>query len=236
MPEGFTGRHPAAAEVPWLEPYPDVHLPAPSSEEPEARIEAKEATRLAFVATMQLLPARQRAVLLLRDVLAWSAAEVAEALDTTVPAVNSALQRARSRLAEHRTWDDATAEVEATVDEFIRMWEACDVDGIAGLLTDDASLAMPPTPAWFLGPAEIREFFATVPAEGRFDRIPLVKTRANGQPTVAAYLPTPDGGYEGYGVMVFDLFGDRIRAIIGFQDARLMAAFSLPNRFPRRYR
>lgn len=233
VPEEFTDRHrPLFVEVPWLEPYPDVHLPAPSSEEPEARIEAREATRLAFVATMQLLPARQRAVLLLRDVLVWSAAEVAEALDTTVPAVNSALQRARARLAEHRIWDQATTEAEQTIDEFVRLWEACDIDGIVRLLTDDASLSMPPTPAWFSGPAEIAEFLGTVPAGGRLDQIRLVRTRANGQPTVAAYLPSPPGPPHAYGVMVFDLAGDRIRAITGFPDSRLLAAFALPDALP----
>ena len=120
VPDEYADRHrPAAADVAWLEPYPNIHLPVPSDEDPQARIEAKEATRLAFVATMQLLPARQRAVLLLRDVLKWRAAEVAEALDTTVPAVHSALQRARARLAEHKTWDEATPEVEAAVDEVV---------------------------------------------------------------------------------------------------------------------
>jgi RNA polymerase sigma-70 factor (TIGR02960 family) len=230
VPSDFTdGPRPPAADVPWLEPYPDIHLPAPSGEQPDARIEAKEATRLAFVATMQLLPARQRAVLLLRDVLMFTSGEVAEVLDTTTAAVNSALQRARARLAEHRTWEDTTAEVEATVDEFVRLWEACDIDGLVGLLTDDAHLAMPPIPAWFLGPQEIGRFLATGPADGRLELIRLVPTRANGQPAVAAYLPSTDGGHYGYGVMVFDSAPDgRIAAITGFNDGRLMSAFALP--------
>jgi RNA polymerase sigma-70 factor (ECF subfamily) len=233
VPDEFADRHrPAAADVAWLEPYPNIHLPAPSDEDPQARIEAMEATRLAFVATLQLLPARQRAVLLLRDVLMWRAAGVAEALDTTVPAVHSALQRARARLAEHKSWDEATPEVEAAVDEFVRRWEARDIDGLVGLLTDDASMAMPPAPMWFSGPAEIGAFFDTVPAEGMIDLIRLVRTRANGQPAVAAYMPAPDGGHQGYGVMVFDLSGTRIRSITGFQDPRLMPAFALPATLP----
>ncbi len=161
--ETVSGRRPPAADVAWLEPYPDVHLPAPSADEPEARIEAREATRLAFIATMQLLPARQRAVLILRDVLAWSAAEVADALGTSVPAVNSALQRARARMAEHAHTDasarraDALAEAtEVAVDAFVRHWEAGDIDGLVRLLTADAVLAMPPVPAWFAGPDEYR--------------------------------------------------------------------------------
>ena len=233
VPGDATDRpRPAAVDIPWLQPYPDSLLPAPSEDEPEARIEAKEATRLAFVATMQLLPARQRAVLLLRDVLMWTPAEVADALGTSVAAVNSAVQRARARLAEHRTWQRHTAEVEAKVDEFVKLWEACDVDGIVRLLTDDALLVMPPAPAWFLGPDEIAGFLSTVPAGGRLDLIRLLPAHANGQPAVAAYMPEPDGGHAAYGLMVLDLDGDRISAITGFADPRLMAGFGLPDRLP----
>jgi RNA polymerase sigma-70 factor (ECF subfamily) len=225
-----SGSRPAAADVSWLEPYPDIQLPAPSADEPEARILAQEATRLAFVEAVQLLPGRQRAVLLLRDVLMWSAAEVAEALDTTVPAVNSALQRARARLAEPSTSTIAPAEVDVIVEEFVRRWGALDIEGIVAMLTDDAVMAMPPAPAWFLGPSEIGEFFATVPAEGRIDLIRLVRTWANGQPAVAAYMPTGDGGYEGYGVMVFEICDAGISGITGFQDPQLMEMFGLPDR------
>ena len=225
-----SGLRPAAADVAWLEPYPDIQLPAPSADEPEARILAQEATRLAFVTAVQLLPGRQRAVLLLRDVLMWEPAEVADALDTTVPAVNSALQRARARLAEPRTLTIAPVEVELIVEEFVRRWGALDIEGIVALLTDDAVMAMPPAPAWFFGPSEIGEFFATVPADGRIDLIPLVRTWANGQPAVAAYMPTGDEGYEGYGVMVFELSDAGISGITGFQGPRLMAIFGLPDR------
>jgi len=107
-------------------------------------------------------------------------------------------------------------------------WEARDIDGLVGLLTDDASMAMPPAPMWFSGPAEIGAFFDRVPAEGMIDVIRLVRTGANGQPAVAAYMPAPDGGHRGYGVMVFDLSGTRIRSITGFQDPRLLSAFALP--------
>lgn len=229
VPEAFTARdRPAAADVPWLEPYPDVMIEAGADSDPAARLEAKEATRLAFVATVQLLPPRQRAVLLLRDVLAWRADEVAAALDTTVAAVNSALQRARARLAAHRTWDESTPEVESVVEEWMRCWERCDIEGLVALLTDDVVLAMPPTPAWFSGRREVGHFFSTVPAEGQLDTIRLLHTRANGQPAVAAYMTTPHGGYVGYGVMVFDLVGDRIGGITGFSDGRLIERFGLP--------
>ncbi|MGH8915790.1 MAG: RNA polymerase subunit sigma-70 [Acidimicrobiia bacterium] len=229
VPEGFSDRHrPHAADLPWLEPYPDVLMEVGAGWDPAARIEAKEATRLAFVAAIQLLPARQRAVLLLRDVLAWKADEVATALDTTVAAVTSALQRARSRLTEQREWEQTTPEVESVVDEWMRCWERCDIEGLVALLTDDAVLAMPPAPAWFSGPAEIGTFFATVPAKGKLDTIRLVRARSNGQPAVAAYMMAPDGRFVGYGVMVFDLSDDRIAVITGFNDARLIGRFGLP--------
>ena len=226
------GTRPAAADVAWLEPYPDAQLPAPANDEPEARIVAKEATRLAFVAAVQLLPPCQRAVLLLRDVLMWSAAEVADALSTTVPAVNSALQRARARLGEPRGVEAASSEVEATVDKFVLRWEALDIEGIVALLTEDAVMAMPPDPAWFCGRAEIGDFMATVPVGGRIDLIRLVRTWANGQPALAAYVPARDGGYEGYGLMVFDFTGERISSITGFSGPRLMETFGLPDRLP----
>lgn len=228
VPEEFTGRHrPPAADLPWLEPYPDVLIEAGSDGDPAARLEAKEATRLAFVATVQLLPPRQRAVLLLRDVLAWSANEVAATLDTTTAAVNSALQRARARLAEHRTWEESTDDVERVVDEWMRCWEQRDIDGLVALLTEDAVMAMPPAPAWFSGPSEIGRFFATVPAEGKLETIRLLPTSSNGQPAVAAYMASDDRGFVGYGVMVFDLIGEKISAITGFSDARLIARFDL---------
>jgi RNA polymerase sigma-70 factor (ECF subfamily) len=230
LPEGFSGggARPITADIAWLEPYPDIHLPAPLSDQPDIRIEAKEATRLAFVATLQLLPARQRAVLLLIDVLGWSAAEVADAINTTTTAVNSALQRARRRLAEHKNWDETTEMVEAAVDEFIKLWEAEDIDAIVRLLTSDATLAMPPTPAWFLGPDEIGRFFSTVPADGNLGQIHLRKTWANGQPAVVAYLPSAEGEVRGYGVMVFDTRGAKISRITGFADERLIGTFAFP--------
>jgi RNA polymerase sigma-70 factor (ECF subfamily) len=230
VPQDFSGRgRPAATDVAWLEPYPDLLLRAVEPADPPARLEMKEATRLAFVATIQLLPPRQRAVLLLRDVLSFSIAETAQALDTTEAAVNSALQRARARLADHRVWEDeATSDVEAIVDEWMACWERCDVDGLTKLLTDDARMAMPPTPAWFLGPSEIGRFFATVPAEGRLDTIRLTRTGANGQSAVAAYLESPEGTHVGYGLMVFDVTVRGIQLITGFSDQRLFPWFGLP--------
>jgi RNA polymerase sigma-70 factor (ECF subfamily) len=222
--------------VAWLEPYPDRFPPAAEADGPEARVEAREATRLAFIALLQLLPPRQRAVLVLRDVPAWSASEAATALDTSVPAVNSALQRARARMAEHgRSDQDRWAEHEpgreeqATIDAWVRHWEAADIESLVRLLTDDAILTMPPAPAWFSGPAEIGAFLRSGPNEGGLGEIRLVPTWANGQPALAAYLPRPDGSHVAYGVMVFDIVGDRVVAFTGFSDARLVARFGLPD-------
>jgi RNA polymerase sigma-70 factor (ECF subfamily) len=229
VPQDFSDRHrPAATDVPWLEPYPDLLLPASESGDPAAKLEMKEATRLAFVATIQLLPPRQRAVLLLRDVLSFSSAEAAVALDTTEAAVNSALQRARARLADHKDWEEATPEVEDVVGQWMECWERCDIDGLTELLTYDARLAMPPAPAWFNGPSEIGRFFATVPAEGKLDKIRLRRTRANRQSAVAAYMESPEGGHVGYGLMVFDVAVNGIQLITGFSDHRLIPWFGLP--------
>jgi RNA polymerase sigma-70 factor (ECF subfamily) len=226
---------PPMADVPWLEPYPDRYLQTPDAEGPEARVEATEATRLAFVAMLQLLPPRQRAVLVLRDVLAWSASEVATVLDASVPAVNSLLQRARSRMADYvgsghdqRDLRAPSMDEQATIDAWVRHWEAADIEGLIRLLTDDAVLAMPPTPAWFAGPAEIGAFLRSGPNEGRLSEIRVIPTRANRQPALAAYMPLGDGSHTAYGVMVFDIVGDRVATVTGFSDARIVGHFGLP--------
>ena len=234
VPDGFqAARRPLAADVAWLEPFPDMWLPAPEEDEPAARIETREATRLAFIAAMQLLPARQRATLLLKDVLGWSAAEIADALETSAPAVNSALQRARTRLSGV-TWQDAPepelgASEQAVVAEFIRSFEARDIAGLVELLTRDAVLAMPPTPGWFDGPEDIGAFLAQGPNRGRLDQMRLLGTGANRQPAVVAYMPD-GGGHRAYGVMVLDVLGGRIAAITGFSDPSLADLFGLPER------
>jgi RNA polymerase sigma-70 factor (ECF subfamily) len=210
-----------------LQPYPDRFLeelaaPDPS---PEARAITRESVGLAFVAAMQLLPAKQRTVLALRDGLGWSARETAAFLDDSIAAVNSALQRARERIArEHElgtlarlhTPTDRSTEA-AVMSAFLDAWADVDVPRIVALLTDDALLTMPPVGARFHGPAAIGEFFATQPARGRLDRIEHTAVRANGQPALASYADEHDTGtHEAYGVMVFALRGDRIAGITGF--------------------
>jgi RNA polymerase sigma-70 factor (ECF subfamily) len=210
---------PEEAEVAsYLQPYPDRLL------DTDLAVEERESLGLAFVSVMQLLPPRQRAVLVLREVLGWSAKEVVDFLGDSVASVNSALQRAREKLdrerAEGRLARDhapASSESEARVmKQFIAAWEAVDVDAIVGLLADDAVMTMPPEPMRVVGTDAIGEFFRTVPAAGALERIRLVPTRANGQPAVAAYLDDEAGAFQAYGIMVFALEGDAVASITGF--------------------
>lgn len=233
-----------AAVAAYLQPYPDELLAALPSESPgpAAVVEERESVALSLVAAMQLLPARQRVVLVLRDVLGWSARETAELLDTTVAGVNSALQRARERLdglqregALAREHAPATPRAEeAVLARFLAAWEAVDVDAIVALLADDALLTMPPEPTRIVGAESIGTFFRTVPAGGFLDRIRLVPTAANGQPAVAAYLVDADGTYRAYGVMVIALEGEAITSITGFAGyPALVPRFGLPPVLPR---
>ena len=202
----------------YLQPYPDRLLAV------DATVEERESVGLAFVSVMQLLPARQRAALILRDVLGWSAQETAELLGDSVASVNSALQRAKQKLKRERAAgrlarDHVPASAEAeqeVVSRFLTAWEAVDVDGLVGLLADDAVMTMPPEPMRLVGTDAIGDFFRTVPAEGALERIRLVRTRANRQPAVAAYLESDGGAFEAYGVMVFALEGERVTSITGF--------------------
>jgi RNA polymerase sigma-70 factor (ECF subfamily) len=209
-----------------LEPYPELPL-EDMQPSPDATAESREAIGLAFVATMQLLPPKQRVVLVLRDVLDWSAREVAEFFGDSVAAVNSALQRARQRVAQERderslarAHAPAGHAVEAALmRRFQDAWEAVDIEDLVALLADDALMTMPPVSARVAGAANIAEFFATQPLEGRLDLIRLLPARANGQPALAAYAADPDSGrYAPYGVMVLAVEGDRITGITGFPD------------------
>jgi RNA polymerase sigma-70 factor (ECF subfamily) len=236
-----------AAVAGYLQPYPDdllATLPS-GSPGPAAVAEERESLALSVVAAMQLLPARQRVVLVLRDVLGWSARETAELLDTTVAGVNSALQRARERLdglqrdgALARDHAPATPRSEqAVMARFLAAWEAVDVDAIVALLADDALLTMPPEPTRIVGADAIGVFFRTVPAGGFLDRIRLEQTRANGQPAVVAYLADAEGAYQAYGVIVLALDGESITSITGFAGyPALVPRFGLPPVLPDRAR
>jgi RNA polymerase sigma-70 factor (ECF subfamily) len=229
---------PEADDQILLNPYPDVLLAELPSMEPEpaAGYDTRESVQLAFVATVQLLLARQRAALLLCDVLGWSADEVADLLDTTRAAVNSALQRARATLerrrAEGRLELGRTAPAGGVAAElvgrFVEAWEAVDIPRLVALLRDDAVMTMPPAPLLYRGSRVIGDFFATVPLEGALDRTRLLATRANGQPAVAVYFPDESGGHRAYGLMVLVLDDDRIGEIVGFADPSIFPAFGLP--------
>jgi RNA polymerase sigma-70 factor (TIGR02960 family) len=222
----------------WLEPYPDALLEGvpDHSHDPEARYEAREAIGLAFVAGLQRLPPRQRAVLVLRDVLGFRAAEVAETLGVTDASVTSALHRARAALdaglpgrqPEQAPLPDSPAEREL-VARFTDAFEGGDVEGIIALLTEDAWLTMPPEPLEYQGPAAIARFLSTVPAGGRLDMFRLVPTRANRQPAFGCYLRDPHAPIaHAYGFMVLTLRGDRVAAITGFPDTSVFPHFGLP--------
>jgi RNA polymerase sigma-70 factor (TIGR02960 family) len=218
------------AEVPWLQPYPDRLLDevAPTEEQPDAAVVAKETIELAFLAVIQLLPPLQRAVLILRDVLGWSAKETAEVLETSVAAVNSALQRARARVAEEPAREPerpATEDERRLLEGFIDTHERGDTDGAVALLREDVRITMPPHPWLFEGLQAVRELMAN--AEGTGDWR-LVPTRANRMPTAASYLRQPgDTEFRAFKLDVLRVEGGRIAEITTF-DASLFPAFGLP--------
>jgi RNA polymerase sigma-70 factor (ECF subfamily) len=225
----------------WLEPYPDAHLEGAIDVPlgPEARYEQTEAISLAFVTALQVLPARQRAVLILRDVLGYHADEVAGMLDSTVESVNSALKRARTSLQrrlppardrEPPPAPGSTAE-RALVERFVRAYESADLDALVGLLTDDVFVSMPPMPFEYEGRDVAARFFGSIFRAGR--RFDLVPTRTNGQPAFGAYLRAPTGISHGVGLFVITLRGDRICAMTRF-DNGVLPWFGLPRSLPGR--
>jgi RNA polymerase sigma-70 factor (TIGR02960 family) len=232
------GGHPAEsfAEIGWLEPYPDRLLDGivDAAPGPDARYEAKETVALAFVSGLQHLAARQRAVLVLRDVLGFHADEVAEMLGASEAAVNSALQRARSALAgrvpvnrDRLTVPDSSAAREL-VGRFAEAFERDDIDGVVALLTHDALVSMPPQPEWHQGPEAIGEFLRAR-HRGRKDPWRFVATAANGQPAYAYYLADDDGWYRD-GLFVIGVRRDGIVSITRFHDGGLLSRFDVPER------
>jgi RNA polymerase sigma-70 factor, ECF subfamily len=209
----------------WVEPYPDEGLGLEDGyAAPEARYEQREAVELAFIAALQHLPATQRAVLILREVLGFSAKEVAETLETTTASVNSALQRARKavddRLPEQSQQetlralgDDALREI---VDAYVDAWERNDVETVVAMLSEDATFAMPPLASWFGGREEIEIFLADSPMSGDW-RWRAVRTQANGQPALGYYTWQPEEGtYRPFALNVLSLQGDRISDVTAF--------------------
>jgi RNA polymerase sigma-70 factor (ECF subfamily) len=218
----------------WLEPYPDALLEglAERGPGPEARYEARESISLAFITALQLLPPRQRAALILRDVLGFHAREAARILEVTEESVTSALKRARATLERHqRSREPApqpgSAAEQRLVDELTRAFETADVDGIVALLTEDVWLTMPPLPLEYQGRALAASFLrATAFQPGWTAR--LLPSRANGQPAFGFYVRDPDtGGYYTVGLMVLTLSGIRISALTRF-DPGTLPRFGLP--------
>jgi RNA polymerase sigma-70 factor (ECF subfamily) len=221
----------AGSEVPWLQPLPGAALVAPG-QDPAAAAVARAGIRLAFVAALQYLSARQRAMLILRDVLEWPAADVADLLGTTTTAVNSGLRRARAQLAKALPAEDELAEPaepdrQAVLDRFAAAIENADGRALAELLRADAVLEMPPFLTWFTGRPAVARFiavhFLTEPGELR-----LVPVVANGERAFAVYQRDPAGTYHGHALLAATVTATGIARIVAFQDAGLLARFGLP--------
>jgi RNA polymerase sigma-70 factor (TIGR02960 family) len=235
----FTPPVPTPRDEPaWLQPFPDALLDGAIDQPPgpEARYEQTEAISLAFVTALQLLPPRQLAVLILRDVLGFHASEVAAMLEVTVQSANSALKRARASLqrrqpaAGHQPPPAAGSPAEgAIVAKFARAWESANLDALVSLLTDDVFIAMPPEPFGYEGRDAVARYWARQFGAGR--RFDLVPTRANGQPAFGAYLRVPAGIRNATGVYVLTLAGDRISAMTRF-DNIVLPWFGLPRSLP----
>ena len=238
---GAPGGHPEAPlaaarpEVPWLQPIPDVLVSAGSADPAEV-VASRQSVRLALIAALQYLPARQRAVLILRDVLRWRAAEVADLLGTTTTAVNGMLQRARVRLEQaapdqdkiHEPADPADRDL---LDKYATAFQNADIPAVMDLLREDAVFEMPPEPTWFTGRELIVRFLQSrvLSEPGRFQMIP---TAANGQPALAAYLRGHDGGYRAHSICVLTIAASRVARVTSFNDPALFPAFGLPQAAP----
>ena len=226
----------------WLEPYPDVLLEgiADAAPGPEARYETRESIGLAFISGLQHLPPGQRAALVLRDVLGFRAAEVADMLDGTEASVNSSLQRARATLESRvparrdRAPVPSSARERELVGRFVEAFENSDVTGLVALLTDDALLTMPPQPLEYQGHQAIAEFLADRFATHVGRRVWMVPTRANSQPAFGHYIEdahAPIGRF--YGLIVLTLEADRISGITRFADSAILPCFGLPRTLPK---
>jgi RNA polymerase sigma-70 factor (ECF subfamily) len=220
----------------WLEPYPDTGLGLQGPGGPEARYEQREAVELAFIAALQHLRARQRAVLILRDVLGFSARETADVLETTPVSIDSALQRA------HKTVDDrlpsqsqqqtlrllGDEQLGEIVERYITAWERNDVDAVVSMLAEDARIVMPPLPSWYSGRDQVAAFLRAYPLRG-VRRWKMVPISANGQPAFATYdWNEQTGAFAPHSISVLTLRGGEIEEIMAFLDAKLLAPFGLP--------
>jgi len=231
---------PSTPEMTWLEPFPDEWLSDKSAVNPEARYTDSESISLAFLTALQILPPRQRAILILRDVLDFSASETAELLELTLSSVNSALHRARVTLAKRYHAQESEAPTSTLTDEktqwlldqFIAAWESADVEGLVALLKEDAAFAMPPSPSWYQGREAIGLFVSTTvfAEDGMFagkasHRWRLLRTQSNAAPAFAIYQRIEGDEYQTFGILVLNLDTEGLTQIISFIDP------SLPSRF-----
>jgi RNA polymerase sigma-70 factor, ECF subfamily len=220
-------------EAAWLEPIPDSRTIAAEAD-PAELAASRETLRLAFVNALQHLPPRQRAVLILREVLRWQATEVAELLDTSVASVNSALQRARAQLADNDLTPDAPVDPldddqRELLDRYVAAFEQYDMDALTSLLQEDATLSMPPFDLWLQGSDEIRAWFLGHGIDCKGSR--LLPVNANGSPGFAQYRPSPQGGWEPWALQVLEISDGRIAHLNSFLDTqRLFPLFGLPAR------
>lgn len=235
---------PPMTEILWLEPLPDEWVADSSAVNPEARYSQRESISLAFLTALQILPARQRAVLILKDVMDWPAKDIAELLDATTSSVNSALHRARVTLSKsyHKQEsqvpdpEDADEQTRQILEKYMHAWQTADVNGLVTLLKDDATLSMPPSPSWYAGRESIRVFAGNTVfaddgmmfpgiARGRWKLLPI---RANGQPGAAVYQRMENGEYHPFGVHVLTCEEGLISQVSCFIDPSLPSKFGLP--------
>ncbi len=222
------------SEVLWLEPVPDAMIDHPG--DPATVVTSRESIRLAFVAALQHLPARQRAVLVLRDVLQWSAAEVAEALDTTTVAVNSTLQRARAQLKQAQPTEDtvtepASVEDKQLLDRWVTAFWDKDITALVEMLSHDAVWEMPPFVGWYRGAADIGRLIDQR-CPGGVGEMRLVATRANGQPAFGLYMRGDDGSFHPFHLQVLSMRGAVVQHVAAFFDTGLFDTFGLPSSLP----
>jgi RNA polymerase sigma-70 factor (ECF subfamily) len=227
---------PPITEPIWLEPYPDDLIAEPETG-PEARYSLRESVSLAFLAALQSLPPRQRAVLILCDVLDWRASEVAESLEITISAVNSALHRARVTMQQryHARGRDAVSgaalndHLRLMLERYVQVWEAADIDGLVQLLREDATLSMPPLPTWYAGREAIitaaQAIIFAGEARGRWLMRPI---HANRQPACVVYQRDETGVYHAFGISVLNVEQDQVKDIVTFIDPALFQRFNLP--------
>ena len=222
------------ADAVWVEPAPQGDVAGPVGD-PASRAVFQDSVRLAFVAALQLLPPRQRAVLILREVLAWQASEVAELLDSTVASVNSALQRARATLAASGITDGTpvaplTDADRALLARYVTAFEAYDIPSLVALLHEDASISMPPLALWLRGRRDLHDWYVGFGA-GCAGSV-LVPVEANDMPGFAQYKPTPEGDLASWSIQVLELSQGRLVHVHHFLDPALFARFGLPSRIP----